>query len=59
MAETYEKRARKKRKEKKRRDKAELKRVQKEEGTGDPASEEEIAARYVDAPEGDDDRSQR
>lgn len=49
MGETYEKRARKKRKENKRRDKAEQKRIQKEEGPTE--SEEEVAARYLDLPE--------
>ncbi len=55
MAETYEKRARKKRKEKKRRDKAELKRIQKEQGPDEGESEEAIAARYLDLPEDRDD----
>ena len=51
MAETYEKRARKKRKEKKRRDKAEQKRIQKEQGPVEGESEEEVAARYLDLPD--------
>ena len=55
MAETYEKRARKKRKEQKRREKAELKLAQSEQGTTE--SEADIAARYLDLPEdGDSDR---
>ena len=49
MAETYEKRARKRRKEKKRRDKAEQKTIQREQGPTE--SEEDVAARYLDAPE--------
>ena len=57
MAETYEKRARKKRKEQKRRDKAEQKRIQGEQAPEERESEADIAARYVDKPdEGDDDR---
>jgi hypothetical protein len=55
VAETYEKRARKKRKEQKRRQKAELKRIQSEEGPAEGVSEEDIAARYLDVPdEGND-----
>ena len=55
MGETYEKRARKKRKEKKRRDKAELKRQQKELGITE--NEEEVAARYLDLPEEDEEET--
>ena len=51
VAETYEKRARKKRKEQKRREKAELKRLRSEQEPGEGATEEEIAARYLDVPE--------
>lgn len=57
MAETYEKRARKKRKEKKRRDKAEQKRILKEQGPPQVESEEEIAARYLDVPDEDETES--
>ena len=53
MGDSYEKRARQKRKAQKKREKAEQKRRLKEEG-GDPASEEDIASRYVDPPEGED-----
>ncbi len=56
MAETYEKRARKMRKDKKKRDKAEQKRLQKEQEAGQPVSEEEIAARYLDVPDEDEDK---
>lgn len=56
MGETYEKRARKKRKEKKRRDKAEAKRLQKE--MGPQESEEEIAARYLDVPDEDEEETE-
>ena len=51
MAETYEKRARKKRKEQKRREKAKRKLLESEEGP--TPSDEELAARYLDLPEED------
>ena len=50
MAETYEKRARKKRKEQKRREKAQLK-LSKDQEPGRVPSDEEIAARYLDVPD--------
>ena len=52
MAETYEKRARKKRKEQKRREKAAQKLIQKEQGPVE--TEAEIAAKYLDLPEEDE-----
>jgi hypothetical protein len=54
VAETYEKRARKKRKEQKRREKAQQKLAQSEQGATE--TEAEIAARYLDLPEEDDQR---
>jgi len=57
VAETYEKRARKKRKEQKRREKAEQKRIQSELGKDERESDADVAARYVDKPDEDDDRS--
>lgn len=54
MGDSYEKRARAKRKAQKKREKAEQKRRAKEEGTGETASEEDIAARYIDPPEDED-----
>lgn len=50
MGDSYEKRARQKRKAQKRREKAEQKRRAKEEG-GEPESDEDVAARYLDPPE--------
>ena len=51
MADTYEKRARAKRKQQKKRMKAEQKRILKEQGPAETVSEEELAARYLDLPE--------
>ena len=51
MAETYEKRARKKRKEQKRREKAKQKLLRSEQGPSE--SDEDLAARYLDLPQED------
>lgn len=51
MGETYEKRARKKRKELKRRAKNEQKRQRRELDPSEKPSNEDIAARYLDPPE--------
>ena len=55
MAETYEKRARKKRKEQKRREKAARKLQEKEQPSVE--TEEEIAAKYLDVPDEDEQAS--
>lgn len=55
MGDTYEKRARQKRKARKKREKQEQKRLRKEIDPSERESEEEIAARYLDLPEDDQD----
>ena len=51
MGDTYEKRARQKRKARKKREKSEQKRLRKEQDPSERPSDEEIAARYLDLPE--------
>ena len=54
LGETYEKRARKKRKDRKKREKREMLRQRREMDPSDRPTEEEIAARYLDPPEDDE-----
>ena len=54
LGETYEKRARKKRKERKKREKSEQKRLRREQDPSERESDEDIAARYLDLPEDDE-----
>ena len=54
MADSYEKRARAKRKQLKKREKAEQKRAKKDQEPDEGESEQDIAARYLDLPDEDD-----
>ena len=56
MGDTYEKRARQKRKERKKREKNELKRQRRALDPSEKPSDEEVAARYLDLPEDEEEQ---